>query len=92
MIQSPTEATPRAFVATYPWGMNERERVVRLGELAAFAVAAEARGDGWAAGETWRSYELVRDGGRDPDELLAEGIALCRVALDLAEPAEQVQP
>lgn len=69
--------------------MIESERVKRLAELAAEARAAEVRGDEWAAGDAWRSYELVRDAGRDPDELLAEGIALSRMALDLAEQAEQ---
>jgi hypothetical protein len=38
-----------------------------------------------AAGESGRRYELVRDGGRDPDELLAEGIALSAMAIDLAD-------
>jgi hypothetical protein len=28
------------------------------------------------AGEAWRRYRLIRDAARDPDELLAEGIAL----------------
>ena len=64
------------------------ERVARLSELAAEASAAEARGYGWGAGDAWRRYELVRDGGRDPDELLAEGIALSRLALDLAGQAD----
>ena len=53
-------------------------------ELAAQAVAAGQRGDGWDANEMWRRYGLVRDGGRDPDELLAEGVALSRFAMDLA--------
>jgi len=65
--------------------MTETERSERLAGLAAEARAAETRGDGWNAGEAWRRYELVRDGGRDPNELLAEGIALSRFALDLAE-------
>lgn len=69
-------------------GVTSGERNARLAQLAADAGAAEARGDGWAAGELWQHYELVRDGGRDPDELLAEGIALSRVALDLARQAE----
>jgi hypothetical protein len=41
-----------------------------------------------AAGEIWRRYELVRDGGRDPDELLAEGVALSKTAIELAPQAE----
>jgi hypothetical protein len=69
-------------------GMPNAERSDRLAALAADASAAEARGDGWAAGEAWRRYELVRDGGRHPDELLAEGISLSKVAIDLAQQAE----
>ena len=72
----------------YPDAVTDVERSERLTELARAASAAEARGDGWAAGEAWRRYELVRDAGRDPDELLAEGIALSTVALDLAARAE----
>jgi hypothetical protein len=59
------------------------ERATRLAQLADEANAAEGRGDGWAAGEAWKRYELVRDAGRDPDDLLAEGIALSVIALDL---------
>ena len=69
--------------------MTKSERDTRLAELAADAHAADARGDGWTAGELWRRDELVRDGGRDPDELLAEGIALSQVALELAQRAER---
>lgn len=69
--------------------MTPDERAQRLRELAAEAVAAGERGDGWAAGEAWRRYELVRDGGRDPDELLAEGLALSALALELAREAER---
>jgi hypothetical protein len=36
------------------------------------------------ADEEWRRYRLIRDGGRDPDELLAEGIALSVQAAELA--------
>jgi hypothetical protein len=60
------------------------DRAARLEELAAKARAASDRGDGWVANELWREYELVRDGGRDPDELIADGLALSRMALDLA--------
>ena len=56
--------------------------------LSADARQAEARGDGWRAGEIWRRYELVRDAGRDPDDLLAEGIALSRMAIELVGQAE----
>lgn len=69
--------------------MTERQRSERLAQLAARARLADGRGDGWAAGEAWSAYELVRDGGRDPDELLAEGIALSRTALELAAEAER---
>jgi hypothetical protein len=50
------------------------------------ARAAEARRDERAAGEAWRRYRLIRDAGRDPEELLAEGIALSNQALALAAP------
>jgi hypothetical protein len=56
----------------------------RLAEYAADAKAAEARGDDAAAEESWRRYRLVRDAGRDPDDLLSEGVALSAVALELA--------
>ena len=59
-----------------------------LERLTSEACQAEARDERWVAGEVWRRYELVRDGGRDPDELLAEGIALSRVALELAQQAD----
>lgn len=74
--------------AAYSARMSGAERSQRLAQLAAAAGAAEARGDGWRAGDAWRRYELVRDGGRDPDELIAEGIALSRMVLDLAGQAE----
>jgi len=56
----------------------------RLDEAAATARAAEARGEDNAAGEAWRRYRLIRDAVRDPDELLAEGIALSLSAIELA--------
>lgn len=65
--------------------MTEEQRNLELERLARAAREAGERGDGWRAGELWRRYELVRDAGRDPDELLAEGIGLSRVAMDLAE-------
>jgi hypothetical protein len=68
--------------------VTEEQRCRELERLASEAQRAEAVGEGWAAGEIWRRYELVRDGGRDPDELLAEGLALSRAAIDLAEQAE----
>jgi negative regulator of sigma E activity len=48
------------------------------------ARAAEASGEDAAAGEAWRRYRLIRDAARDPDELLAEGIALSLSAMELA--------
>lgn len=68
--------------------MTEKQRSHELDRLASAAHEAEARGEGWAAGEIWRRYELVRDGGRDPDELLAEGIALSKAAIELARQAD----
>jgi len=65
--------------------VNAHQRARELERLAADAREAEARGDGWLAGDLWRRYELVRDGGRDPDELLAEGTTLSRIAVDLAQ-------
>jgi hypothetical protein len=56
----------------------------RLDETSRAARAAEARSDDAAAGEAWRRYRLIRDAARDPDELLAEGIALSKCAIDLA--------
>ncbi len=63
------------------------DRAARLRDLAAAANAASERGAGWAANELWREYELVRDGGRDPDELLDEGVRLSRMAIELSEQA-----
>jgi hypothetical protein len=64
--------------------VTPEQRAQELERLAAEARAAEEAGAGWRTGEIWRRYELVRDGGRDPDELLVEGIALSRIAIDLA--------
>lgn len=72
-------------LAPYPLAVTAEERARELDRLAGEARDAEARRDGWAANELWRRYELARDAGRDPDKLLAEGIALSQVALDLAE-------
>jgi hypothetical protein len=47
------------------------------------ARAPEARGDDAGADEEWRRYRLIRDGGRDPDGQLAEGIALSVAAAEL---------
>ena len=57
---------------------------LRASSGAQAAHAAEARGDDATAGEAWRRYRLIRDTRRDPDELLAEGIALSKMAMALA--------
>jgi hypothetical protein len=54
----------------------------RLDEASRTARAAEARGETVVAGEAWRRYRLVRDAARDPDELLAEGIALSQTTIE----------
>jgi hypothetical protein len=56
----------------------------RLAVASTRARAAEARGDDVLAGEEWRRYRLIQDAARDPDELLAEGIALSVRAIKLA--------
>ena len=56
----------------------------RLQQAARDAHAAEARGDDAVANEAWRRYRLISDAARDPDELLAEGIALSNMAIELA--------
>lgn len=56
----------------------------RLDGAARAARAAETRHDDGAAGEAWRRYRLIRDAARDPDQLLAEGIALSDQAIALA--------
>lgn len=48
------------------------------------AREAEGQGDDALAGEEWRRYRLIKDASRDPDDLLAEGIALSRQAAELA--------
>jgi|HubBroStandDraft_4_1064222.scaffolds.fasta_scaffold06083_3 hypothetical protein len=60
--------------------------VRRLDEASRAARAAEASGEDAVACEAWRRYRLIRDAARDPDELLAEGIALSRSAMELAAP------
>lgn len=69
--------------------MTEAQRALRRSELASAARQAEQRGERWTAGELWRRYELVLDGGRNPDDLLGEGIVLSHVALELAAHAER---
>jgi type II secretory pathway component PulK len=55
-----------------------------MAEVGARARAAEQRGDDALAGKEWRRYRLIKDAHRDPDELLAEGIALSMQAIELA--------
>lgn len=62
----------------YPPPMNPQER---LQEAADRAKQAETRGDERLAAREWRSYRLIRDAARDPEELLAEGIRLSSQAL-----------
>lgn len=57
----------------------------RLRTAADEAHDAEERGDFAAANEAWRRYRLIGDTLRDPDELLAEGIAISEAALALAK-------
>jgi len=66
--------------------MLDPRAVRRLDEASRVARAAEASGEDAAAGEAWRRYRLIRDATRDPDELLAEGVALSRSAMELAAP------
>jgi len=64
--------------------MPDARHEQRLRQAAQDAHAAEARGDDAAANEAWRRYRLIGDAARDPDDLLAEGIALSQMGIDLA--------
>lgn len=55
----------------------------RMRAAAQHARDAQARGDDATANEAWRRYRLIRDAGRDPDELIAEGVELSKLALSL---------
>lgn len=66
--------------------MRDDERRRRLRELGARAEAALEAGDDWEANELLRQRRLVDDGGRDPEELLTEGMSLVRMAASLADP------
>lgn len=59
----------------------------RLRSVAHEATAAEDREDWWAADDAWRRYRLISDSRREPDELLAEGVRLSRLAISLADQA-----
>ena len=60
---------------------NDQQR--RMQQAAAQAHSAQDRGDLVAANEAWRRYVLIEDALRDPQELLDEGVALSKVAIDL---------
>ncbi len=64
--------------------MSNLSAADRLAEAATHARDAEARGDDARAGDEWRRYRLIKDAARDPDDLLAEGIALSLQAIKLA--------
>jgi negative regulator of sigma E activity len=56
----------------------------RLTAAASEAHAAEASDDFATANQAWRRYRLIGDTLRDPDELLAEGVALSESGRRLA--------
>jgi hypothetical protein len=56
----------------------------RLSEASSRAKEAEAHGDDALATAEWRRYRLIEDAARDPEDLLAEGIALSVQAIELA--------
>jgi hypothetical protein len=62
------------------------DQAERLTEAAKAATAAEDRGDDVSAVREWRRYRLIEDAARDPEALLAEGIALSVAAVSLIEP------
>jgi hypothetical protein len=68
--------------------MSKASSKDRLLEAGARAREAESRGDDARAGEEWRLYRLIEDASRDPDELLAKGIALSIQAAKLADLAD----
>ena len=65
-------------------GMPDERHQQRLRQAAHDAHAAEARGDDAGANEAWRRYRLISDAARNPDELLAEGVALSQIGIELA--------
>lgn len=71
-------------VQRYARAMRDQRAARRLDEAAQVARAAEASGEDAVADEAWRRYRLIRDTARDPDELLEEGVALSRSAIELA--------
>lgn len=61
--------------------MDAQQRLSRASDN---ARRAEAQGDDGVALAEWRRYRLIKDSTRDPEELLAEGIALSTQAIALA--------
>ena len=61
--------------------MPGADQTTRLAAAASAAQAAEGRGDDAMAIREWRRYRLIENAGRDPEDLLAEGIALSVAAL-----------
>jgi hypothetical protein len=55
----------------------------RLQQASAQAHTAQNHGDHVAANDAWRRYVLIEDTLRDPQDLLDEGVALSKVAIDL---------
>jgi hypothetical protein len=68
--------------------MSPANQTRRLASAAREAKAAEARGDDASAAREWRRYRLIEDAGRDPEDLLAEGIALSVAAQGLIGPTQ----
>lgn len=60
------------------------DREQRLAEASAKAKRAEEQEDDALAAAEWRRYRLIEDVSRDPEDLLAEGVALSARAIELA--------
>ena len=63
---------------------KSRTTAERLRAAAGEAIRAEGREDWQGVDAAWARYRLVRDAGRDPDELVEESLALSRLAIALA--------
>jgi hypothetical protein len=66
--------------------MPSAEQPERLAQAARAAKAAEGRADDVTAAREWRRYRLIEDAARDPEDLLAEGIALSIAVQALVKP------
>jgi hypothetical protein len=64
----------------------------RLEEAGANARRAEDQGNEGLAAAEWRRYRLIKDVTRDPDELLAEGVMISRIAIELASQSRHPRP